>query len=108
MAALTHEKIGEEAGKVWMLLGDKGSLQIAQIPRLLNDSSELVYQALGWLARESKLHYKVAGGATSVSLNDFEAQVYRSLFSRAGSAPVAPAGTNASGKVTASRGAVKS
>ena len=35
-------KIGEVAGRVWKTLGEKG---------------DIVYQALGWLAREDKINY---------------------------------------------------
>jgi hypothetical protein len=92
MDAKMEAKVGHAAGKVWMLLGEKGPIAIPRIPKLLKDRSEVVYQALGWLAREHKVHYHAAGKSTTVSLNDFEAQVYRRLFAAKAQTPGAAEG----------------
>ena len=47
--------IGEAAGKIWALLSESGPLTIAQMRRKLNESSDLLNLALGWLAREYKV-----------------------------------------------------
>lgn len=47
--------VGETAGKVWHLLNDDGPQTLAQIKKKLNDSSEIINFALGWLAREDKV-----------------------------------------------------
>jgi hypothetical protein len=62
------EKVGKTAGKVWQTLRDKGELEISRLPRMLNEKTVVVYQALGWLAREDKLHYRTKSGKIYVSL----------------------------------------
>jgi hypothetical protein len=66
------EKIGNTAGKIWEVLRAKGEVNIAQLPRTLKQPSVIVYQALGWLAREDKLKYKSKANKTYVSLVDSE------------------------------------
>ena len=66
------ERIGELAGKVWKILKEKEEINIERLPRMLKERSVLVYQALGWLARENKLEYHVKGGKTFVSLTGAE------------------------------------
>jgi hypothetical protein len=52
----------------------KGPIAIPQIPKLLKGKSEVVYQALGWLACENKVDYVSAGNNCA---ND---QILRVLF----------------------------
>jgi Mn-dependent DtxR family transcriptional regulator len=66
------EKIGETAGKVWRIIKEKEEVNISQLPRLLNEKSAIVYQAVGWLARENKIEYKTVGARTLVSLTESE------------------------------------
>jgi len=66
------EKIGETAGEVWRILKEKEEVNISQLPRLLNEKSAVVYQAVGWLARENKIEYRTVGAKTLVSLTEFE------------------------------------
>jgi Mn-dependent DtxR family transcriptional regulator len=61
-------KIGETAGKIWKVLKKKGEVNVAQLPKLLNEKSAVVYQALGWLAREDKIDYQIKAAKTFVSL----------------------------------------
>lgn len=61
-------KIGETAGKIWKLLQDRGRISIAQLPKLLEERDVVVYQGLGWLARESKIAYVNEGSRTFVEL----------------------------------------
>ena len=66
------EKIGEAAGEVWEILKEKEEVNISQLPRLLNEKSAVVYQAVGWLARENKIEYRTVGAKTLVSLTESE------------------------------------
>jgi Mn-dependent DtxR family transcriptional regulator len=65
-------KIGETAGKIWNLLKEKGEVNISQLPRLLNEKSVIVHQALGWLAREDKIEYRIEAGKTYIFLTEKE------------------------------------
>lgn len=65
-------KIGETAGKIWNLLEEKGEVNISQLPRLLNEKSVIVHQAVGWLAREDKIEYRTEAGKTHLSLTETE------------------------------------
>ena len=66
------EKVGEAAGKIWKLLKKKEDVNIAELPKLLNEKSAIVYQAIGWLAREGKIEYRTAAAKTFISLSDIE------------------------------------
>lgn len=63
------EKIGETAGKVWDVLSKKKELSLSQIPKAVKETDALVYQALGWLAREDKIQYLTKGNRTIVKLS---------------------------------------
>jgi hypothetical protein len=60
--------IGHTAGKVWEALKEKDQINIEQLPRMLKEKSVIVYQAVGWLAREDKIVYHKKGDKTYVSL----------------------------------------
>ena len=51
-----REQVGVTAGEVWHVLNDFGPQTVAQLKKRLNGSGELVGFALGWLAREDKIH----------------------------------------------------
>ena len=61
-------EIGETAGRIWETLNTRGKVAINQLPKILNENSMLVYQALGWLAREDKIEYFIEKKKTYVSL----------------------------------------
>ena len=61
-------KIGELSGKIWSTLRNKKEVNVSQLPKILNEKPVLVYQALGWLAREDKIDYHVKGAKILVSL----------------------------------------
>ena len=63
------EKIGETAGKVWDVLKAKKEMSLSQIPKAVKEKDALVYQALGWLAREDKIQYHTKGNKTLVTLS---------------------------------------
>lgn len=66
------DRIGETAGQVWKVLKKKGEVNVAQLPKLMNEKSAVVYQALGWLAREDKIEYQSKAAKTFVSLTESE------------------------------------
>lgn len=70
-----EEIIGETAGKVWQILKKKGEVNLAELPRLLQEKSLVVYQAVGWLARENKILYQKKGSKTVISLAEAEKRV---------------------------------
>jgi len=70
------EIIGVVAGKIWLLLGKKGEKSIPQLIQLLKEDNAIVYQSLGWLARESKIQSVMKGKTEFVSLTEVERETY--------------------------------
>ena len=71
------EKIIETAGKTWKLLGQYGETSVLQLPQLINEQDNIVYQALGWLAREDKISYTSKNRKTFVALVDSEKEAFK-------------------------------
>jgi hypothetical protein len=71
------EKIGEIAGNIWQTLGKNGEINVVDLPRMLNQKSDVVYQGLGWLAREDKISYLTKGAKTYVGLTDQENEIFK-------------------------------
>ncbi|MCB2229856.1 winged helix-turn-helix domain-containing protein [bacterium] len=65
---LTNKDIGVLAGDIWQVLKKNGEVAISKLPKMLEESDAMAYQALGWLAREGKIEYRSEGRATFVSL----------------------------------------
>jgi hypothetical protein len=65
-----QELIGRTAGKLWDTLKKKDEMSIAQLPKTLKEKDAVVFQALGWLAREGKVVYRTQGNRTFVKLSD--------------------------------------
>lgn len=64
-----HESIGKAAGIIWHTLADTGArINITDIPKRTNLTTQLAYQGLGWLAREGKVEYQKKGRSVYVSL----------------------------------------
>ena len=63
-------EIGEIAGKIWEILGINENVSITQLPKMLNEKPVVVYQSLGWLAREDKITYHKVNNKTYVSQSD--------------------------------------
>lgn len=38
------DRIGEIAGKIWTVLGEKQNVNISKLPKLLKEKEEIVYQ----------------------------------------------------------------
>jgi len=71
------DKIGKTAGLVWDLLGEKGEMAISQLPKTVKEKQDIVYQAVGWLAREGKIIYIQKKNSVSVSLSEQERENYK-------------------------------
>jgi hypothetical protein len=71
------DKIGEIAGKIWTILGEKQNVEISKLPKILKEKEEIVYQALGWLAREDKITYHKKERKTFVSLSYAEREIFK-------------------------------
>ena len=63
------EHIGATAGRIWDTLQERDRVSLSQLPKLLKERDTVVYQALGWLAREDKVEYQSQGKGTYVSLS---------------------------------------
>ncbi len=50
--------IGTNAGKLWQTLDSQGDIDVSTIAELNNIDLKDAYSALGWLARENKVHAK--------------------------------------------------
>ena len=70
-------KIGEMAGKVWKTLGEKEEVVVSRLPQILKEKGEIVYQALGWLAKEGKVDFHKKEGRTFVSLSSEEREAFK-------------------------------
>ncbi len=62
------EAIGECAGQLWAHLEANGPTNITRLLRDLGLSRDLVFQGIGWLAREEKLTIDDNGRKKIVSL----------------------------------------
>ena len=66
------DKIGKIAGKIWEILRTKEEVEISRFPRMLNEKSDVTYQAIGWLAREDKIHYAKKANKIYIYLTESE------------------------------------
>jgi hypothetical protein len=62
-------EIGESAGKVWQYLNEHPASTPEQINKVLKLKENLLYMAIGWLAREGKLAFDVRGKTTKLSVS---------------------------------------
>ena len=53
--------IGENAGRIWSLLEGNSGMSPSAIGKSLKLKGGDVDRAVGWLAREDKIHFKTAG-----------------------------------------------
>ena len=64
-----HNTIGNAAGIIWPTLADSaGPLNITDIPKRTNLTTQIAFQGLGWLAKEGKIQYEKKGRSVYVSL----------------------------------------
>ncbi|MDD3374150.1 MAG: winged helix-turn-helix domain-containing protein [Candidatus Omnitrophica bacterium] len=74
-------KIIETAGKTWKILGEKKEVKVTDLAKLVKEKGEIVFQSLGWLAREDKINYISRSNQTFVSLVEPEFEHFRNTFS---------------------------
>ena len=71
------DRIGEIAGRIWTVIGEKQNVNISRPRKLSKERGEIVYQALGWLAREDKINYHTKERKTFVSLTHGEPEIFK-------------------------------
>jgi len=78
-----NQRIGQIAGKVWRLLGEKGAVSISQVETAVDENPEVTSMALGWLARENKVTFHETGSprhaTLTVTLTAEERRVFESI-----------------------------
>jgi hypothetical protein len=62
--------IGDTAGKVWRFLEEKGEANLSQLKKAVAADSNLILQAIGWLAREDKLRIEKKGRFITYGLKE--------------------------------------
>mgnify|MGYP002622806347 CR=1 FL=1 len=72
MSAVTElsytERIGTIAGEIWRLLDESGPLSMSRIVAEMSCPRDHAMQAVGWLAREDKLHFEEGQRGVMVSV----------------------------------------
>jgi winged helix-turn-helix protein DUF2582 len=67
-AIIDHTQIGHTAGVVWHYLEKAKEATAERITKDTKVSTEMVHQALGWLAREDKIQFTPQGKYVKISL----------------------------------------
>jgi len=62
------DQIGETAGLVWQTLMKEGQMSLTKLAKQVNPPKDIVMQAVGWLAREGKVHIEETGRGRVISL----------------------------------------
>ncbi len=75
---MLKEDIGFNAGTIWHLLSEKGTLSLIELEELTGYKKDLILFALGWLARENKIEFSDRGGTISVRLTSFPSDIFYS------------------------------
>jgi len=65
-----EERISDCAKRIWTLLDDKREVNILRLSEVLGERSVIAYQALGWLARDRKIHYEQRGSQVFITRVD--------------------------------------
>jgi len=60
--------IGINAGKVYKVLSEKGELSLAKLKTETKLEPFALHSAIGWLARENKLHFSAKGKSIIINL----------------------------------------
>ena len=69
-----EERIAECAKRIWVLLDKTPEVNILRLSELLGERNVITYQALGWLARDGKIHYAQKGTQVIISRQVGEAE----------------------------------
>lgn len=64
-------EIGECAGKIWLLLHEKGSMSVEELKKQTNLEEACVLLGLGWLARENKIQFSFKNNQLFAELNHY-------------------------------------
>jgi Winged helix-turn-helix domain (DUF2582) len=67
---VVEERIVECATRIWALLEQTPEVNILRLSELLGERNVIAYQALGWLAREKKIHYDQKGSQVFISRSE--------------------------------------
>jgi Winged helix-turn-helix domain (DUF2582) len=67
---VSEHQIGETAGAIWETLAKDGPLTFAALMEEVNVPQSVFFMAIGWLAREEKLHFEAANGDYLVRLTE--------------------------------------
>ena len=62
------DKIGTIAGKVWKTLNQQGEMSISALKKTVGAKDSSVDWAIGWLAREDKLTFRMDKNVLKVGL----------------------------------------
>ncbi len=65
---LSDHQIGEVAGEIWHELAQQDGQSLTALKKSIDAPAELVFAAVGWLAREGKLDFATSGRSVKVSL----------------------------------------
>jgi hypothetical protein len=68
IATCCISQIGQIAGEIWRLLDTNGPMTTARLVKEVDAPRDLVMQAVGWLAREDKVHIEEESRTRVVSL----------------------------------------
>ncbi len=63
-------KIGETAGRVWQALHEHDNLDVPRLIKMVGEKEVMIQRAIGWLAREDKIDFRVKGSKTTVILKE--------------------------------------
>jgi hypothetical protein len=64
------DKIAECAGRIQNLLDQRPEVNILRLSEVLEERAVIAYQALGWLARDNRIHYVQKGNHVFISKRD--------------------------------------
>ena len=82
MNLVMGEDIGEPAGMLWNLLGKEGKIPVTHLPFKAGLTFDIAYGAMGWLAKEKKIHRIVEEKNIYVDLTKTERHTYQAQNGR--------------------------
>lgn len=71
-----NDTIGVNAGMIWHLLQEKGALSIREMGELTSLNSWTLGLAVGWLARENKVHFSYENATLHMSISKHPSDLY--------------------------------
>jgi len=66
---MLKELIGSDAGLIWQILTERGTLTIRDLEKLTGYREMYIHLALGWLSRENKISYLEKNDDLYIELN---------------------------------------